>query len=115
MTGVKCHACRRQTEAATYAIGDARRRTLERTHVKHTGKGVRRQRVVYVNNRPNTVRSRAACATPGCGREAWTEHHSRWQGAHEPRRSKHAKACLMCLCCSGVEVPEVQSLGEGPG
>ena len=104
--GVKCHSCRLDTELATYAIGDARRRTLERTHVKHTGTGSRRRRILYVDNDPKTVRSRAACATPGCGREAWTKHPSRRDPRqHEPAFSKHRDACLMCLCCSGEVVP----------
>ena len=104
--GVKCHTCRLETELATYTTGDARRHTLERTHMKHTGKAGKRRRILYVDNNPTTVRSRAACATPGCGREAWTKHHSRRHpGQNEPGLSKHAEACLMCLCCSGEIVP----------
>ncbi len=106
MAGVKCHACRQEAEQATYAVGDARRHTLERTHVKHVGTKARRRRVLYVDNNPQKVRSRAACATAGCGREAWTKHHSRRvQGQPEPHFSRHARACLMCLGCSGEIVP----------
>lgn len=107
---MKYHACQLQTEHATYA----RRRTLERTHVKHAGKGSKHRRVLCFDDRPDTVRSRAARAMPGCGREAWTKHHSTWRGQHEPSRSKHADACLMCLCCSGVSVLWGLIFGEGP-
>lgn len=103
VAGVKCHTCRRETELAIYARGDAQRRRLERTHIRHTGKGSKRRRILHVDN---TVRSRAACARPNCGREAWTKHYlQRVAGENEPTFSKHRDACLMCLCCNGEYVP----------
>ena len=100
--GHKCSGCRLHTEVSTYAVGDARKDVLQRTHISYKEKGRKgRKSLVVRPDVPRNRRTRPACPEPGCGKKPWIRHPKHpQQGQREPDIWKHANAGLMCLCCN---------------
>ena len=104
--GWKCNACSDDLRARRLQIGDRRYVQLLTCHKQTVKRSKVNKKEIKYGGRE---RERPACATPRCGGTAWTVpafHRRPNAPVSDP------KATFVCLCCEGVIVKPVGSIGR---